>query len=145
MRYYPRLGIFKDSNNRNNFDGKRATSYGWYTYAVKLDDGTFVMCRNNYSTVTAGQMSAFRSIVGYENISRTIIAPQGLTDLETAERETHRNIERLNGELLNKRNRNISGRKAEIEILKKDLETIKFLRSDKSFTSITGNRYRKVG
>lgn len=128
MRYYPRLKVFKAG--RNWFDGHEARSYDWYTYAVVLQNGEVVEVEKSYSNTTSKHMSDFSRLVGYDVKTYRVMAPRGLGNLEAAENAIKAEIAELEAQLLNKRNRNIEGRKARIATLQSQFAIIAMLRAD---------------
>jgi hypothetical protein len=69
LKFRPRLNVFKDNPGKNVFNGKRATSYGHYTYAVMLPDGRLVVAANLPSLTTKSHAHALKALLGYpENV-----------------------------------------------------------------------------
>lgn len=83
MKFYPRLGIFKNSTGVNTFDGTRAFSYDWYCYALKLADGRWAVVETAYSNTTGKHISEWFSLTGvrWDSVVR-VHAPRGLTDTQ---------------------------------------------------------------
>lgn len=127
MRYYPKLQIFKNPNGTNRYDGKVATSYDWYTYAIVLNDKEIVLVEKAYSNTTSKHISNFQSLVGYDKTYYRVNASQGLGNLDVAIREINDEIKQLQAELLNPRNRNLDKRRYRISKLQEQLLTIQRL------------------
>lgn len=105
MKFFPRLQVFKNSTGRNVFDGTRATSYDWYTYAYVFEkDGEqeIYMVEKSYSPTTSQHMGEFRKLLGFP-ATKKILAPQGLGNLEGTLRAIREEILVLEWELKNPR------------------------------------------
>lgn len=128
LRYFPRLNVFKGSNNC--FDGRVALSYGWYVYARRLVDGTYVMVENNYSQTTSKHKNDFHRLVGWDSTFRYVLAPGGLGDLDGAKLAIKAEIKKLQTELRSPRIRDRDSRNARIANLREQLRTIAMIRRD---------------
>lgn len=132
LKYKPKKKLFSNSNGTNTFNGHVAISYGYYVYAIILQDGRVVEVEKSPSPTTSGHMGAFWSLAGvdYRNILRIQGAHAGLRDLNDVRKGISYSIAKLEKELLNKRNRNIESRKSRITELQEQLTLVDVIAAD---------------
>jgi hypothetical protein len=93
LKFRPRLNVFKDDPGKNVFDGKRAISYGHYTYAVMLPDGRLVVAANLPSSTTKSHACQLKALLDYPD---NVVYIHNKTDMDLTYKcsgAIHREIE----------------------------------------------------
>lgn len=88
VRFYSRLGVFKNSRNTMGFDpvSLEGHSYGWWVMTRSIK-GQVILNTYSYSNQTAKHINKARRILSLLGIPfKTLESPRGLQDLEGAAR-----------------------------------------------------------
>ena len=127
LKYFKKLGVFKNSTGTNKFDGNSAWSYNWYRYLL-IHDGVAYINSYCYSGTTSQHVNETLRMLDLDVLNVVNIeAPRGLDDLAAARRWYEREIAELEEQLANPRNRNRQSRLIGIEQARQGLENLKKL------------------
>lgn len=77
MRYYPRLKVYKNTNNTNYFDPQtmEATSYNWWVYLKRIN-GKLIFNNYSYSNSTCKHQNHLWSVLNALNIKPDLVVYQ---------------------------------------------------------------------
>jgi hypothetical protein len=121
VKYKVKSNVFESAHCE--FDGQTAVSYGWYTFARRLADDSWLFTSCNYSMQTERHICEVKGLLRGETI-HYLYAPQGLQSPEFVRENILSKIAQLEEELLNKRNRAIELRKSRIVYFKEQLSIV---------------------
>lgn len=130
MKYYKRLGVYKNSTGSNYYDPEKqeAFSYRWWRYLQNIE-GKLVFNNYSYSVTTSGHQSTLRSLLDYPSDMIYVRVSEGLngigsihTYIKTLENE----CEALRKDILRPRTRK-STNKNRVWEMKNKLKEIKKL------------------
>lgn len=118
MKFKVKANVFESA--QCTFDGSIAVSYGWYIFARRMADNTWLFTSHRYSMQTGRHINEVRGLLYGETINY-VDAPGGLDHPESVRNEVMYSIRDMEAQLANKRNRNLEWRRSRLERLQAQL------------------------
>jgi hypothetical protein len=132
LKYYTKLGIYKNSRGTLTFNPEtgKGHSYGWYEIARKF--GKYQVVNSySYSSTTVRHIGNIRNLLNYNSFIE-IEAPKGLQDLDEAIKLYEKRIQELMLSVNNPRT-NPTVNVARVKRIKECLKKIEFINKIKKY------------